>query len=353
MDRPDHESENFDNVSYGLEQIIRALDDEGRNKLFDMFRELVGNTISIQHTTRGNSMTPFYVEIDGEPLHYGSTGTRLLLTLLGCCFDSRLTYLFIDEPELGLSPKIQSIVAHLFIDPDMRAQYMPHLKGLFITTHSHLFLDRTITNNFIVTKEAGVIRSRQVTTIGEFHELQFNLLGNDLESLFMPSAIVIVEGITDQKFLSRLISLHIPKRKITVVRGGGDGELGTKLHTLREAFGELDRSPYHDRVFGLLDKTNSVRKSKLAGIGIKEANIIVLSKNGMEHYCPKVIMKQIFSCDDNTLDGMNVESSDVIINGRRKPKTALAEEVCSQLTATSELHPEIKGLIEKLTEATK
>lgn len=44
--------------------------------------------------------------MDGENLRYGSSGTRLLLTLLGILLDERFTTVLIDEPELGLSVRI-------------------------------------------------------------------------------------------------------------------------------------------------------------------------------------------------------------------------------------------------------
>ncbi len=175
---------------HSLDHVIRGLNDSQREVLFLLFKELIGSEISLKHTTHDNIMTPLYVDVDvdGESLQFGSTGTRLLLTLLGTCFDPRFRYLFLDEPELGLSPKIQAIIGRFFTNEVERKKYMPHLKGIHIATHSHLFLDRRqINNNFVVTKNGKSIETEQVQSIAQFHQLQFALLGNDLESLFMPS----------------------------------------------------------------------------------------------------------------------------------------------------------------------
>ncbi len=279
--RADNTETNF----HDLEQILRGLTNSQRETLFNLFNELIGNTISLKHTTHDNEMTPLYVDVDGESLQFGSTGTRLLLTLLGTCFDTRFKYLFLDEPELGLSPRIQSVIGRFFTDATERQKYMPHLKGIYVATHSHLFLDRRqIKNNFIVAKNGKTISSEQVESISQFHQLQFALLGNDLESIFMPSGIVIVEGKTEQQFLRKLLSIRLPDRKITVVLAGvgGDGELEKKLHTLREAFGDLERSPYHTRMFLLFDQTNSAKMKRIIGKGVHADNVIVWSKNGIE-----------------------------------------------------------------------
>ena len=69
------------------------------------------------------------------------------------------------------------------------------------------------------------------------------MLGNELESIFLPSAIVIVEGDSDVTFITRVVQLHIPDRKVAIVRAGGDGEVQNKLNVLREAFGDLATSP--------------------------------------------------------------------------------------------------------------
>ena len=75
------------------------------------------------------------------------------------------------------------------------SRFCPHLKSLFIATHSHIFLDRSAyENNFVVTKRDKLISARQLNTASDLHEVQFNMLGNDLELLYLPAAIVLVEG---------------------------------------------------------------------------------------------------------------------------------------------------------------
>jgi predicted ATPase len=131
--------------------------------------------------------------MDGENLRNSSSGTRLLLTLLGILLDKRFTTVLIDEPELGLSPHIQTALARFMYDPDLRQRYCPHLQQVYIATHSHLFLHRAvISNNFAVTKTGSTVSIKPAQSVADLHQLQFKLLGNELESVFLPSAILIV-----------------------------------------------------------------------------------------------------------------------------------------------------------------
>jgi predicted ATPase len=144
--------QNTENNELQLQQIITSLKNRQRVKLFELAYELLGNKFSLKRIDPENEFSPFYVDMDGENLRYGSTGTRLLLTLLGTFLDERFTTILIDEPEIGLSPRIQARLAKFLYDPIQRKEYFPHLRQIYVATHSHLFLDRlTFSNNFLIT----------------------------------------------------------------------------------------------------------------------------------------------------------------------------------------------------------
>ena len=185
-----------------LEQLIASLNNEKQDKLFIIAGQLLGSKISLKQIEKDNRISPWYVDIDGQSLKYASSGTRLLFTLLGNLLDEYFNTVLIDEPELGLSPRIQAVLARALYDTDTRQNYFPHLKQVFIVTHSHLFLDRhLLSNNHIVEKTGDVVSCRPVQSIAELHQLQFGMLGNDLEHLFMPAAVVVVEGPCDTTYL--------------------------------------------------------------------------------------------------------------------------------------------------------
>jgi predicted ATPase len=116
--------------------------------------------------------------MNGTNLRCGSSGTRLLLTLLGLLLNGRFSTTLVDEPEIGLSPRIQAALARLLYNPASRQEYFPHLRQLFVATHSHIFLDRaTHSNNYVVAKAGKVVSMTQVQSVSALHQLQFNMLG--------------------------------------------------------------------------------------------------------------------------------------------------------------------------------
>lgn len=251
--------------------------------------------------------------------------------------DDRFTDVLIDEPELGLSPRLQSVVGDFMRDPNRRREFFPHLRHIFIATHSHLFLDRdNISNNFIVAKDGNVISINQVQTINDFHRLQFNLLGNTFESLFLPSAIVIVEGKTDYSFIDRVLRLRLKDKRITVIQANSDGQVRDKVHILKQTFGDLSKSPFRGRIFVVLDKvhTHGLAQS-LQEQGIKPENIIIWSGNGIEYLYPYEIMAEIYCCTPEQVRGMNIAADIIEVNGISKTKNELSQEVVSRISESA------------------
>jgi hypothetical protein len=205
-----------------LEQILTGMKDKPRRKLFDLAKELIGNAFEMVRTDPDNEFSPFIVLMDGISLKYSSTGTRLVLVLLGTMLNESIETLIIDEPEIGLSPRLQARFAQFLFDKEKRLEFCPHIKHVFIATHSHILLDRKVySNNFVVRKDGNLVSCKAIDSVSDFHQLQFNMLGNDLEMLYLPAAIVIVEGDTDAMYCSKLVGYRIPNRKIAFIKGPG------------------------------------------------------------------------------------------------------------------------------------
>jgi len=339
--------QNVENNELQLEQIITALKDEQRTKLFNVCHDLLGNKFSLQRTDPDNTLSPFYVDMDGENLRYGSSGTRLLMTVLGILLDKRFSVILIDEPEIGLSPYIQGTLARFLYDDKERLNFCPHLKQIYIATHSHLFLDKNVfSNNTIVTKAENVISLKPLESVGDLNHLQFNMLGNQLESIFLPSAIVIVEGDSDAIFLAKVIQLHIPERKVAIVRADGEGEILKKINVLSDAFGNFETSPYRNRLFIILDKTNSQSSERIFNRqGIPEKHIVIWSKNGIEYLYPQDLVTAAFHCAKEELAIANLESDPIEINKIRKRKKELAKYVIEGMTVAHPIHIELEDLV--------
>jgi hypothetical protein len=295
-----------------------------------------------------NEYSHGYIDIDGQNLSVSSTGTRLLLTILGICMDSRFKSILLDEPELGLSPRVQRALSDYLQDATSRAELFPHIKQIVVATHSQHFLHRRdLSSNFIVSKTDATFTLEQVDSVSDFHRLQFNLLGNSLEGLFLPSAIVIVEGESDLQFLGKALSLRFSGRNVVVIKADGDPK--KKFYSLRDTLGDVQRSPLRSRVFVVVDSShNSGLKAELVGLGLVAENFVVWDQNGIEYVYPPEIMASVFCCSPEQVNGIKISGDEVWVNGIRKRKRELAAEVAS-LLAVETRHAE--ELEEKLFNA--
>jgi len=336
-----------------LDQIISGLNDEKQDALFDLAGRLLGSIVSLKKTEENNRMSPWYVDIDGQSLKYSSSGTRLLFTLLGNLFDDYYQVALIDEPEIGLSPRIQTALARALYDQNTRLAYFPHLKQIFVVTHSHLFLDRyALSNNFIVEKMGRTVKSRAISSVAEFHELQFGMLGNDFEHIFMPAALVVIEGPCDTAFLARVLTLHVPDRRVSLVVAHGDGGAEARVRTLSEGFGGLQSSPYRPRIFVVFDAKHSAKKPSILRQGVIDENIIEWTMNGIEWYYPKEHVAAIFKCTASDLADVNLSADKITVNAMSLSKMELSRLVVPRVTIDDDLGPELTSFLHKVRSAT-
>jgi predicted ATPase len=340
-----NENYNYEQNYIDLNKIISSLSDSQRTELFSLCGSLLGSTIRMLRVEPDNDLSNRYIDIDGQNLSVASTGTRLLLTILGICMDRRFETILIDEPELGLSPRIQRALSDFLQDGESRARIFPHLRRVILATHSQHFLHRhDITSNFIVSKSRADISIRHVSDIAEFHQLQFNLLGNSLEGLFLPSTIVFVEGDSDLQYLSRVLATKFKDRNLVLVKTDGDPK--KKVYALRETLGDLQTSPLRSRLFVVVDSVhNKTLKADLVAIGLLPENFVVWDKNGIEFLYPEELMCAQFKCTPEQLTSIDISGDNVAINGITKRKRELGAEVASRIDATIKFPQE---LLEKL-----
>jgi predicted ATPase len=337
-----NEEHNFEQNTIDLGRIISALKDTKRKALFEICGSMIAANFSLQRRDQENEMSPRYVDMDGQNLAVASSGTRLLMTLIGLCLDEEFEFLLIDEPELGLSPRLQAQLSKFFSDRDQRSKYFPHLKGIFVATHSHLMLDKVnITNNFVITKSKSDVNIRKIATISDLHQLQFNMLGNSLEDLFLPVAIVICEGKTDKPFIEKVLELRHPGRRILVIESQGDVKRIFK--NLCTSLGDIKKSPFRDRTFIILDSVHTQgTKAELISMGAVDDNVIIWDKNGIEYIYPPILVSQAFSCDQNQVLNMKILSDNVTIGSITLRKTELAEVIIRNLNSSTLHSPQFE-----------
>ncbi len=335
------EQQNTEQNLIDLNQIVIGLNNDNRDRLLRICGEMLGCSLALKSIDPSNDLSPRYIEMDGQNVALGSTGTRLLLTLLGICMDDRFSTVLIDEPELGLSPNVQRRLAALLLDKDVRKTELPHLERVIIASHSHLFLDRNdFTNNFIVSKSGMSVSIQAVASIPMFHRLQFNLLGNTLEAMFLPSLIIVTEGPTDLAYLDRLLAIRYPSMRVAVMQS--EGNVKAKVHSLRGAMGELEKSAYADRLLIVLDQMHQFALSdELVRLGVRRENIIVWKGNGIEYCYPRDILREVFASNDEQLGEIAITGDIVELNGISRRKMELSAEVLKRLAVDSELPAEL------------
>ena len=345
-------NQNQENSELNLEQLLTNLSEAQLDRLFEIVSNLLGQQFSLKRVDEASRFSPYFIDMDGQNLRLASTGTRLLFALLGLLLDQRFDVIIIDEPEIGLSPRVQTALAAMLYHPENRTGFFSHLKQIYIATHSHLFLDRaTFSNNHIVSRSGLDVKVSPVTSVSGLHRLQFNLLGNDLEAMSLPSAIVIVEGECDQIFLAKIFEISLPEKRISIVRAGGDGEILNKVNTLKEALGDIASGPYRDRLFAVLDARHSAKKVRLVGQGLREDHIRVWSRNGVEYLYPPVRLAALFRCTPEELDSINLEADPIEFAGTRRTKKALAQDVVDKISTDDPLDPELMQLVQQVTSA--
>lgn len=263
---------------------------------------------------------------------------RLTVALLAGLMDKTYDTFIIDEPEVGISPEAQGTLADFLFDRQKRQEYFPHIQSLVIGTHSTVFLDRqNVQNNFQVSRVGTEIQVHQTRTHLDFNRIHFFLLGNRFETLFLPSAIVLVEGKTDRLFVERVLSAKFPSVRLSVIAANSDDQVKQKLHLAKEMLGDFQTSPYRNRIIAILDATHSAGlPAQLEAQGLPRDRIITWPENGIEHYYPPSIVDRIYGAGPK----LQIEGDSIIRNGISYSKNDLAEKVVAHLAPDTPMHPE-------------
>jgi predicted ATP-dependent endonuclease of OLD family len=334
------QQQNVDNSPLNLQQAIAELSDDQRNSLREIVRLLLGTDMEILQTVPNNSMSQKYISTGGHNLSYSSSGFRLITTLVTSLLSDDYDTFLIDEPELGISPEAQGIVADFLFDRLHRAKYFGHVKTLILATHSTIFLDRqNISNNFMVSKKGDEITCTQVASQTDFNKIHFFLLGNRFETLYLPSLIILVEGKSDHVFIQRVLTTKFPNQQFSVINANSDSRIKEILNTAKNLLTDIQRSPYRDRIIAVIDSVHGPGlKQILVSMGMQDENIVIWSKNGIEYVYPPGVLDEIYGV------GGQVSVADDVVsrNGISYSKSDLAEKACARVTAETPMSQEFE-----------
>ena len=333
-------SQNFDNSPFNLQQAIAELSDEKREYLKEIMENLLGAKMEILHTIPNNSMSQQYISVNGYNISFTSSGYRLIASLATSLLDDDYHTFLIDEPELGISPEAQGIFSEFLFDPAMRERYFPHVRTLIMATHSTVFLDRVnIDNNYFVAKSGDVIDIEKTESVSDINRIHFFLLGNRLESLYMPSAIIIVEGKCDHAFIERVLNVKRPDVRFSIISANTDNRIREVFNTTKSLFGDIQKSPYQNRIFAVIDSVHgSGLVQQLEKMGLPKENIIVWTNNGIEFYYPESVIKSIFHSDETP----KIEGDQVSVGNLSYNKVELLNMVLPKISKETEFNDEFR-----------
>ncbi len=343
-----HEQQNIDNSPLNLQQAIAELSDSQRETLFEIIEKLLNSKLEILHTVPENKMSQTYISCDNHNISYTSSGFRLITTLITSLLDSDYDTFLIDEPELGISPEAQGVLADFIFNSDNRKKYFPHIKHLILATHSTIFLDRqNIKNNYSMAKNGNEIQIKATETISDFNNIHFFLLGNRLEHLYLPSCIVLTEGKTDHEYLSKILHFKFPSAQLSIINANSDSRMKEVMSIAATLFTDLQKSPYRTRIVAILDSTyGSDVVETLKKSGIPDEHIIRWSKNGIEFFYPEKILNEIFGGSGE----VKITGDEISRNGISYKKAELCKLVIAKLDEKTAIPKEIDEKLFKVIE---
>jgi Predicted ATP-dependent endonuclease of the OLD family len=333
--------QNFEGSFFNASSALVRLTNDRRKVLFETFTELFGLPIEVRAETPNNDFSNKYVSVAGDSLSVTSSGTRLFLGILAAIMDERFHAVAIDEPELGLSPPLQRKLSDIIMKGEFHERLFPHKPSIILTTHSHLFLDKaTPTNNWVVSKDGVNITAKRCEGFSELHDIQLRLLGNDLGDLFLPHAVLFVEGETDKLYLEQVFKRLLPRSKLVIQDCGGD--IAQRLNFWAQALGDIQTSPYRQRTFAIYDKVEQAGLDRVCSrLGLPEANKVKWSGNGIEFLYPISIMREIYRSHEFQYSQMEISGDYVSFGGLSYKKMELCRLVCDRLTEDTEYPEEL------------
>ncbi len=292
------------NKPFDWSEELALQDTATREKIINWMNEHF-ESWSFQEIRKGRFASELEVRVNNvSPIEQGA-GAKAALPIIIQLFNPNVTLLAIDEPELGLEPRMQKEVFKAIKDATQGINGFP-LKRVLLATHSHLFLERTnVQHNFSITKEKGEVRIHQLKEVEELHTATYKLLGSSPCDLFFPSNIIIVEGRSDRIFLNAIYQLGKNKGRFESEHlafhflGGYD-----KLKEGAEAITQMLKTQnyipvYRDKVCGLFDRPHQNGKLIQVVRGLFKDDdakrFIELDKPAIEFYYPLTCVNKAFN----------------------------------------------------------
>ena len=193
-------------------------------------------------------------------------------------------------------------------------------------------------NNYIIKKTGDTVLVNVIESLSDFNQIHFFLLGNRLESLFLPSVILFVEGTTDEKYITRILQTRYPELNASIINATNDSEMKRYAHMMAQIFPDIQRSPYNGRIVAILDSIHGAGIiDALKKKGLSENRIVTWSKNGIKYFYPENIMREIFG----GFAPMTILGDEVTMCGISLRKVELADLVVAKINRDTKYPEEL------------
>lgn len=109
-----NQTSNFDESTTNLMTSLTGLKQDQLDTVLDLCSELIGDKFENRRVMEGYPYTNHYIAVNDYNISWSSTGSRLLLTILAIMVNTAYETVLLDEPELGLTPSLQTKLASIF-----------------------------------------------------------------------------------------------------------------------------------------------------------------------------------------------------------------------------------------------
>lgn len=226
----------------------------------------------------------------------------------------------IDEAELHLHPSAQRALKQALIDVAEEGDQV------LLNTHSSvLVVDENDIQTIFRVYKSNCISEITAVNVEDKQEIIYELLGGSPSDLLLPYNFLIVEGLSDYKFLSTIIrKFYNGEQKIQIVYAEGDQSSQSKtMDAINKVFAPLYLTPiYKEKVVLICDKSKQGKlfdefRKAYTYLEQNENQLFVLPENSIEEYYPKPWKK-------------NAEETKIL--GDNGEKTILAQECAENIT---------------------
>ncbi len=164
---------------------------------------------------------------------------------------------FIDEAELHLHPSAQRNLKDVLLTLSQENDQV------FINTHSSVFLSDDDDGQIILKAEKENKKTTfEPATESEKPGIVYDLLGGSPTDMLLPNNFLLVEGVSEYEFITRVIGrFYSDQKTIQIIKCNGDVDQAERsINAVEKVFSVLDESIYTEQMVVLMDQPSTAKE---------------------------------------------------------------------------------------------